>query len=649
MRLGICAGDVWYYTVHLGWWKDEEEPFADQWNILAAAAGAKPLAFLLGDFNSEADVRGEGYDLILRSGWQDTYRLARQRDDGYTVVQAIDGWRDAPDAAAKKRIDQIWCSESASGAQQPGGIRRKTGASGLRPCGRSDRSRTIRRESRNMQRSAGILLPVSSLPSPYGIGCFSQEAYDFVDWLKDAGQTYWQILPLGVTSYGDSPYQSFSAFAGNPYFISLDELVKEGVLTAEECKKAKFGRKADDIDYSQLYKERGRLLRLAYSRSDIGHNAEFAAFCEQNKWWLDDFALFMAVKDRFEGKPWIEWAEDIRLRWQNAMDYYRRELYFEVEYYKYLQFKFDQQWRALKAYANEKGIRIIGDIPIYVALDSADAWANPQMFQLDEDNIPTAVAGVPPDGFSPTGQLWGNPLYRWEKHRETGYQWWITRLWYCFELYDVVRIDHFRGFDEYFSIPYGSETAAPGHWEKGPGIELFRAVEQALGKREIIAEDLGYMSETVRQLVRDSGFPGMKVLEFAFDSRDTGSASDYLPHNYPVNSVAYTGTHDNETLASWYQTITSAERALVRDYLCDYATPEAQLYKSMIALIFRSAAATCIIPMQDWLGLDNSARINKPSTVGENWRWRLKKSQLTPKLQKEICSITTRYGRMNWA
>ena len=394
-----------------------------------------------------------------------------------------------------------------------------------------------------MQRSAGILLPVSSLPSPYGIGCFSQEAYDFVDWLKDAGQTYWQILPLGVTSYGDSPYQSFSAFAGNPYFISLDELVKEGVLTAEECKKAKFGRKADDIDYSQLYKERGRLLRLAYSRSDIGHNAEFAAFCEQNKWWLDDFALFMAVKDRFEGKPWIEWAEDIRLRWQNAMDYYRRELYFEVEYYKYLQFKFDQQWRALKAYANEKGIRIIGDIPIYVALDSADAWANPQMFQLDEDNIPTAVAGVPPDGFSPTGQLWGNPLYRWEKHRETGYQWWITRLWYCFELYDVVRIDHFRGFDEYFSIPYGSETAAPGHWEKGPGIELFRAVEQALGKREIIAEDLGYMSETVRQ-------PGRGALQF-FDALRLIGFSTAL-HQVGVQPAAVAVTRN--TLPPPYQT-----------------------------------------------------------------------------------------------
>ena len=303
-----------------------------------------------------------------------------------------------------------------------------------------------------MQRSAGILLPISSLPSPYGIGCFSQEAYDFVDWLKEAGQTYWQILPLGVTSYGDSPYQSFSAFAGNPYFISLDELVKEGVLTAEECKKAKFGRKADDIDYSQLYKERGRLLRLAYSRSDIGHNEAFTAFCEKNKWWLDDFALFMAVKDRFEGKPWIEWAEDIRLRWQPAMDYYRRELYFEVEYHKYLQFKFDEQWRKLKAYANANNVQILGDIPIYVSADSVDAWVGGPLFELDADGGFARVAGCPPDYFSADGQLWGNPLYNWPYHKQTGYAWWIQRVRHALGIYDLLRIDHFRGFDTYWAI-----------------------------------------------------------------------------------------------------------------------------------------------------------------------------------------------------
>ena len=499
-----------------------------------------------------------------------------------------------------------------------------------------------------MKRSAGILLPISSLPSPYGIGCFSQEAYDFVDWLKEAGQTYWQILPLGVTSYGDSPYQSFSAFAGNPYFISLDELVKEGVLTTAECKKANFGRKADDIDYSCLYIERNRLLRLAYSRSDIGHNEAFLRFCEKNQWWLDDFALFMAVKDRFEGRPWIEWAEDIRLRWQNAMDYYRRELYYEVEYYKYLQFKFDEQWSKLKTYANSKGIQIIGDIPIYVAMDSADAWAHPELFQLDQDNVPLAVAGCPPDGFSATGQLWGNPLYRWDYHRNTGYQWWISRMSYCFRLYDVVRIDHFRGFDEYFSIPYGDKDARGGHWEKGPGIDLFRKIEQALGWKQVIAEDLGYMTDSVRHLVYESGFPGMKVLEFAFDSRDSGCANDYLPHNYPVNSVAYTGTHDNETIVGWWSSITKEEQKLARDYMCDQYTPESELYKSLISLIMRSSAKLCVIPMQDYLGLGNNCRINTPSTVGKNWKWRVNTRQLSLKLQKEIQEMTLRYGRMNW-
>lgn len=499
-----------------------------------------------------------------------------------------------------------------------------------------------------MKRTAGVLLPIFSLPSPYGIGCFSKSAYDFVDWLKAAGQTYWQILPLGPTSYGDSPYQSFSTFAGNPYFISLEALIEEGVLTKEECDAADMGNKKRDIAYQKLYENRYPLLRKAYERSKITENPAYLRFVEENGWWLSDYALFMAVKSRFDGVEWTKWAEDIRLRYGYAMDYYRRELYFEIEFQQYLQFKFFEQWYALKEYANRKGIRIIGDIPIYVAMDSADVWAKPELFQLDEANIPYAVAGCPPDGFSADGQLWGNPLYRWDYHRNTGYDWWISRLAYCFRLYDVVRIDHFRGFDEYFSIPFGAETAKEGHWEKGPGIELFRYVENRLGRREVIAEDLGYVTDSVRRLVQESGFPGMKVLEFAFDARDSGSANDYLPHNYIENSVAYTGTHDNETINGWFQSITEKERQMARVYLCDQLTPDDELHRSFIALIMRSRAKTCIIPLQDYLGLDNRSRINKPSTVGTNWRWRTIERQFTEKLQKEIRETALRYGRMNW-
>ena len=499
-----------------------------------------------------------------------------------------------------------------------------------------------------MNRAAGILLSVSSLPGRFGIGCFSKSAYDFVDWLKEAGQTYWQILPLGPTSYGDSPYQSFSTFAGNPYFISLDELIEEGVLTEKECKNADFGKKADDIDYEKIYKKRYPLLRKAYERSRVSENPDYVRFVEENRWWLSDYALFMAVKDRFEGAPWTEWAEDIRLRWQNAMDYYRRELYYDIEFQQYLQYKFFSQWRRLKAYANEKGIRIIGDIPIYVAMDSADAWAHPELFQLDENNVPTAVAGCPPDGFSADGQLWGNPLYRWDYHKNTGYDWWMSRMWYCFQMYDVVRIDHFRGFDEYYSIPFGSENAKNGHWEKGPGIDLFRCMERRLGRHEVIAEDLGYVTDSVRELVRESGFPGMKVLEFAFDSRDSGSANDYLPHNYIENSVAYTGTHDNETVTGWFKSITKEERQMARDYLCDQHTPAEELYQSFIALVMRSSSRMCIVPMQDYMGLDNRCRMNQPSTLGKNWKWRLVKGDLSEELKEEILAVTKRYGRMNW-
>lgn len=499
-----------------------------------------------------------------------------------------------------------------------------------------------------MSRAAGILLSITSLPSRYGIGCFSQSAYDFVDWLKEAGQTFWQILPLGPTSYGDSPYQSFSTFAGNPYFISLEALIEEGVLTQEECEEADFGEKANDADYEKLYRSRYLLLRKAYEKSNISENPDYQRFVAENNWWLSDYALFMAVKDYFNGIPWMEWPEDIRLHWGFAMDYYRKELYFDVEFQQYLQFQFFRQWYALKDYANQKGIQIIGDIPIYVAMDSADVWAHPELFQLDEKNCPVAVAGCPPDGFSATGQLWGNPLYRWDYHRNTGYEWWVSRLSYCFHLYDVVRIDHFRGFDEYYSIPYGEESAINGHWEKGPGIELFRRVEQCLGWHEVIAEDLGYVTDSVRQLVRESGFPGMKVLEFAFDSRDSGSANDYLPHNYSENSVAYTGTHDNETIRGWFDSITKEEQNMAREYLCDKYTPKKWLYKSFISLVMRSNAKTCIIPMQDYLGYDNKCRMNKPSTVGINWRWRLTGEELTPELQEEILHITKMYGRMNW-
>ena len=500
-----------------------------------------------------------------------------------------------------------------------------------------------------MNRAAGILLPITSLPSKYGIGCFSQSAYDFVDWLKKAGQTFWQILPICPTSYGDSPYQSFSTYAGNPYFISLEALIEEGVLTEEECDSVNFGTKPADVDYEKIYKGRYPLLRKAYERSNIYQNEAYQKFVSENSWWLNDYALFMALKDFFGGKCWYDWPEDIRLRWGFALDHYRRELYFDIEFQMYMQFKFFEQYRALKKYANDNGIRIVGDIPIYVAMDSADTWANPQLFQLDEKNVPIAIAGCPPDGFAADGQLWGNPLYRWDYHRETGYQWWLSRLWYCYQLYDVTRIDHFRGFDEYYAIPYGNKTAAGGWWEKGPGIDLFRCVEQNLGWHEVIAEDLGYMTDTVRQLVRDSGFPNMKVLEFAFDARDTGSASDYLPHNYPVNSVAYTGTHDNETLVGWFDTISKEEQQMARDYFCDQHTPKKYLYKTFIAAVMRSVAKYCIIPMQDYLGLNNDCRTNQPSTIGINWRWRLVEGQLTDELQENVHEIAKRYGRLNWA
>lgn len=503
-----------------------------------------------------------------------------------------------------------------------------------------------------MKRAAGVLLSVTSLPSKYGIGCFSKSAYDFVDWLAEAGQTYWQILPLGPTSYGpsgDSPYQAYSAFAGNPYLISLEELIEEGVLTEEECDSVDFGVKPERVDYDKLHEGRYGLLHLAYERSDISKNPDFQQFVSNNGWWLEDYALFMAVKGFFGEAPYQEWPEDIRMHWGFALDYYRRELYFDVEFQKYMQFKFFEQWNRLHAYAREKDILIVGDIPIYISPDSSDAWAHPELFQMDGQGRPYAIAGCPPDAFSATGQVWGNPLYRWDYHRSTGFEWWISRLWSSFELYDVVRIDHFRGFDEYFSIPEGSDSAMEGHWERGPGIDLFRRMEECLGPKAVIAEDLGFMTETVRQLVKDSGFPNMKVLQFAFEKDDVAAANDYLPHNYSPNCVVYTGTHDNETVSGWFCALSEEEKQTIRDYLCVKGVKDEDMYRVLLAAAMRSCADTCIIPVQDHLGLDNANRMNQPSTVGENWRWRMKEGQITKELAAEIKELTRRYGRLNWA
>lgn len=494
-----------------------------------------------------------------------------------------------------------------------------------------------------MKRASGILLPVASLPSKYGIGCFSKEAYAFIDKLVEAGQSYWQILPLSPTSYGDSPYQSFSSFAGNPYFIDPDALVEEGVLTEEECESFDFGSNPVQIDYEKQYRQRFLLLRLAYERSNIAQNPDFIRFMEQNADWLEDYALFMAVKQRFGGAAWSEWAEDIKKRWSFALDYYRRECYFDIEFYKYLQFVFQKQWSRLKRYANEKGIRIIGDIPIYVAFDSSDAWAHPEMFQFDGEYCPTAVAGCPPDAFAETGQLWGNPLYRWDYHRQTGYHWWCRRMEHCFSLYDVVRIDHFRGFDEYYSIPWGDETAEHGHWEKGPGMELFWALRARLGEQEIIAEDLGFLTESVMRLLEESGYPGMKVLEFAFDPREK---SDYLPHSYHKNCVVYTGTHDNETLVQWYKGLDDESRAFAEEYMDNAATPDKEKYWDFVRMAMLSVADTCVIPVQDYLGLDKEARINKPSTLGGNWLWRMTEGMLTDEVIEKIHRLTEISARL---
>lgn len=493
-------------------------------------------------------------------------------------------------------------------------------------------------------RKSGILLPVSSIPSPYGIGTFSAQAYGFIDFLEKAGQRLWQILPLGPTGYGDSPYQSFSTFAGNPYYIDLTDLIRRGYLTEAECAEADFGEDEQYIDYEKIYNARFVVLRKAYVRAveaGLEDSADYLDFVKRAADWLEDYALYMAVKNSFGSVCWIEWDEDIRLREPESMERCRREYADEIGFYKFQQYLFARQWAALKAYANEKDIQIVGDIPIYVAFDSADTWAHPELFQLDENKNPTGVAGCPPDAFSATGQLWGNPLYNWEYHAKTDYEWWLRRIEYCYEWYDVLRIDHFRGFDEYWSVPYGDKTAENGRWEKGPGYDLFRAVKEKLGKRQVIAEDLGFLTDSVIKLVEKTGYPGMKVLQFAFDSREE---SDYLPHNYQRNCVVYTGTHDNDTTLGWYHSIPARDRKFVDRYLDIRSKKDVQW--EFIRAAFGSVADTAIIPMQDYLGLGSEARTNIPSTLGINWKWRMKDGDCTEELAERIRSMAKLYGRV---
>ncbi|WP_460292695.1 4-alpha-glucanotransferase [Clostridium tertium] len=492
-----------------------------------------------------------------------------------------------------------------------------------------------------MKRSSGILMHISSLPGKYGIGTFGMEAVAFIDFLKKSGQKYWQILPLGQTSYGDSPYQCFSAFAGNPYFIDFELLEKDGLLTKEDYSTLDYGLDENCVDYAKLFINKNKVLRIVYENSKGKYDEEINKFINENKFWLEDYALYMAVKNHFNLVSWQNWDDDIRLRKEEAIDSYKLLLKDEIDYWIFIQYIFFKQWHSLKKYANDNGIEIIGDIPIYVAEDSADIWSNPEYFNVDENMVPITVAGCPPDTFSATGQLWGNPIYNWDNLDKDGYSWWIDRVRESFKLYDVVRIDHFRGFEAYWEIPYGNKTAEFGQWTKGPGIKLFNAIKDKLGDVNIIAEDLGMMTDEVIELRDTTGFPGMKILQFGFgegDSRD-------LPHNYPVNCVAYTGTHDNDTVCGWYN-VTGSKKEIEKAKRYLNLTYEEGISRGLIRGAWGSPAYLAIATMQDFLGLGNDARMNMPSTLGGNWVWRASSEAFDDKLAKEIYDLTKLYGRI---
>ena len=492
-------------------------------------------------------------------------------------------------------------------------------------------------------RTSGVLMPIFSLPSKYGIGTLGKEAFGFVDFLNKAGQTYWQILPLGITGFGDSPYQSVSSYAGNPYFIDLELLCKEKLLNKNEVEAFDWGDNPSKVDYERLYNSRYKVLRIAFQRfkNDKVIKTAYNKFVSNNSYWLEDFALFSALKDANNGKPFYEWEDGLKLRENAYIEKAKSQLHDEMEFYKFVQYCFFSQWEELKNYANEKGIKIIGDIPIYVALDSADVWSNTKQFLLDEDLAPTGVAGCPPDAFSEEGQLWGNPLYNWEYMEQDGFDWWTKRIEFCAKIYDVVRIDHFRAFSAYFNIPAKDRTAVNGKWVKGPGIKLFDTLKEKMGEINIIAEDLGTIDDDVMALLKKTGFPGMKVLQFAFDPN---SESSYLPHNIVKNCVVYTGTHDNDTAIGYLNNAPESNIKFIKNYLriSDNESFNWALIKSAMA----TPADTVILQMQDFLGLDNTARINTPATEQNNWQWRIGEGCVNDWLAQIIYDTTAIYFRL---
>ena len=494
------------------------------------------------------------------------------------------------------------------------------------------------------ERSSGILFHPTSLPGKYGIGTLGKEAYAFIDCLKKSRQKLWQIFALGPTGYGDSPYQSFSSFAGNPYLIDFDLLIEAHLLSEEDLRDVFFGDNEEYIDYGAIYNQKYPLLRKAYEnvKSTVNHEMRenLEHFKRENASWLNDYSLYISLKNHFNGLPWNEWAHDIKNREHGAMEHYRNELADDIEYHNFIQFLFFKQWGDVKRYANENGIKIIGDIPIFVAADSSDAWANPEIFLFDEERKPVKVAGVPPDYFSATGQLWGNPLYNWQKLKETNYSWWVERVRANLSTCDIIRIDHFRGFEAYWAVPYGDDTAINGQWEPGPGIDLFNAIKSQLGELPIIAEDLGLMTQGVIDLREATGFPGMKILGFAFDS---GEENDYLPHTYTKNCVVYTGTHDNDTLIGWFQKAKEEDRQFARDYLNSRSDDE--IHWDAIRGAWSSVANMAISPVQDFLGLGSEARINTPGVAAGNWQWRLRHGVLTDELAERIAKLTRVYSR----